>query len=65
MSAAGDASPLANKAELRIVGTTVTHEIEALFGRVAASLGRRVPRVLQVGSRTLVSDRNVLNWRSL
>ena len=65
MSAAGDASPSESKAELRVVGTSVTHETEALFDRVAASLGRRAPRVLQVGSRTLVSDRNVRNWRSL
>jgi SAM-dependent methyltransferase len=65
MSAAGDASPSASKAELRIVGTTVTHETEALFDLVAASVGRRPPRVLQVGARTLVSDRNVRNWRSL
>ena len=65
MSGAGDASASASKAELRIVGTTVTQETEALFERVAMSLGRRVPRVLQVGSRTLVSERNVLNWRNL
>jgi SAM-dependent methyltransferase len=65
MSGAGDASPSESKAELRIVGTTVTHETEALFDRLAASLGRRAPHVLQVGSRTLVSDRNVRNWRSL
>lgn len=64
MNPAGDAPPSESK-ELRIVGTTVTHETEALFDRVAASVGRRMPRVLQVGSRTLVSDRNVLNWRSL
>ena len=65
MNPAGDAPPSDSKAELRIVGTTVTHETEALLDRVSASLGRRAPRVLQVGSRTLVSDRNVLNWRSL
>ncbi len=65
MTPAGDARPSESRAELRIVGTTVTHETEALFDRVAASLGRRAPRILQVGSRTLVSDRNVLNWRRL
>ena len=65
MNSSGDAPPSESKAELRIVGTTVTHETEALFERVATSLGRRAPRILQVGSRTLVSDRNVLNWRSL
>lgn len=65
MNSAGGAPPSESKAELRIVGTTVTHETEALFDRVAAALGRRAPHVLQVGSRSLVSDRNVLNWRSL
>ncbi len=65
MTAAGEAPPSDSKAELRIVGTTVTRETEALLDRVAASLGRRMPRVLQVGSRSLVSDRNVLNWRSM
>jgi len=65
MSAAGDASAAQGKAELRIVGTSVTHEVEALFDRVAATLGRRAPHVLQVGSRTMVSDRNVRNWRNL
>jgi SAM-dependent methyltransferase len=65
MTGAGDASPSESKAELRVVGTSVTHETEALLDRVAASLGRRAPRVLQVGSRTLVADRNVRNWRSL
>src|SRR4029453_4487929 len=65
MNSAGDASPSESKAELRIVRTPVTRATEARFERVTASLGRRAPRVLQVGSRTLVSDRNVLNWRSL
>lgn len=65
MNPAGDASLSEVKAELRVVGTSVTHETEALFDRLAGSLGRRAPRVLQVGSRTLISDRNVRNWRSL
>ena len=65
MTAAGDAPSAQGKAELRVVGTSVTQETEALFDRVAATLGRRAPQVLQVGSRTLVSDRNVRNWRSL
>lgn len=51
--------------ELRIVGTTVAREIDLLLDRVAQSVGRRAPRVLQVGSRTLVADRNVRNWRNL
>jgi SAM-dependent methyltransferase len=65
MSAAGGASPSETRGELRVVGTSVTREIELLFDRVAATLGKRVPRILQVGSRTLVSDRNVRNWRGL
>jgi SAM-dependent methyltransferase len=49
--------------ELRIVGTSVTREVELLLDRVAESVGKRAPRVLEVGARTLVSDRNVRNWR--
>ena len=51
--------------ELKVVGTSVAREIELLFDRVNETLGRRVPRVLQVGSRSLVADRNERNWRSL
>lgn len=51
--------------ELRVVGTSVTREIDLLLDRVAQSVGKRAPRVLQVGSRTLLSERNVRNWRSL
>ena len=65
MRRASDASPAESKAELQVVGTSVTQETEALLDRLAASLGRRAPRVLQVGSRTLVADRNVRNWRNL
>lgn len=65
MSPAGGGAPSEPRGELRVVGTSVTREIELLFDRVAATLGKRAPRVLQVGSRTLVSDRNVRNWRGL
>ena len=65
MTAAGGASPSNHKGELRVVGTSVTREVELLLERVVASLGERPPRVLQVGSRSLVSDRNERNWRSL
>ena len=65
MKPAGDASPAEPKGELRVVGTSVTREVELLLDRVARGVGRRAPRVLQVGSRTLVSDRNERNWRSL
>jgi len=51
--------------ELRVVGTSVTREVELLFDRLAQSVGKRAPRVLQVGSRSLVSERNVRNWRKL
>lgn len=59
------ASPSESRGELRVVGTSVSREIELLFDRVAAAVGKRAPRVLQVGSRTLVADRNVRNWRGL
>jgi SAM-dependent methyltransferase len=65
MTADGDGLSPAPKGELRVVGTTVTREIELLLDRVGAAVGRRTPRILQVGSRTLVSDRNERNWRSL
>lgn len=65
MTAAGDAPPSPRKGELHIVGTTVGREVERLLDRVTEAAGRRVPRILQVGSRGSVSDRNELNWRSL
>jgi SAM-dependent methyltransferase len=65
MSAAGGAPLPPRKGELRIVGTSVTREIELLLDRVAETVGRRAPRVLQVGSRSSVSDRNERNWRAL
>jgi SAM-dependent methyltransferase len=64
LSAAGDASS-PHRGELRVVGTSVTREIELLLDRLAAAIGKRPPRVLQVGSRSLLSDRNERNWRSL
>lgn len=65
MTPAGDASAGEPRAELRVVATTTTHEVDALIDRVAGSTGRRAPRVVQVGSRTQVAERNVRNWRSL
>jgi SAM-dependent methyltransferase len=65
MTPAGDASSAEPKGELRVVGTSVTREVELLLERVAQAAGKRAPRVLQVGSRALVSDRNERNWRSL
>ena len=65
MKPADDASPSEPKGELRVVGTSVAREVELLLDRVAGMVGRRAPRVLQVGSRALVSDRNERNWRSL
>ena len=64
MSSPGDAAS-APRSELRVVGTTVAREIELLLDRVAQGIGKRAPRVLQVGSRSLVSDRNERNWRGL
>ena len=54
-----------HRSELRVVGTSVTREVELLLDRLAEQVGRRAPRVLQVGSRSLVSDRNERNWRGL
>jgi len=54
-----------HRGELRVVGTSVAREIELLLERLVANVGRRAPRVLQVGARTSVSDRNERNWRSL
>lgn len=65
MTGAGGAPRAPRAGELRIVATTVAQEIERLFDRVAESVGRRPPRVLQVGSRQSVSDRNEQNWRAL
>ena len=65
MTATDGAPPPPRKGELRIVGTSVTRETERLLERVAEAVGRRAPRVLQVGSRTSVSDRNERNWRAL
>jgi hypothetical protein len=62
---AADGAPLPpRKGELRIVGTSVAREVELLLDRVAETVGRRAPRVLQIGSRSSVSDRNERNWRS-
>ena len=65
MSAAGDAPPTPRKGELHLVGTTVGREVERLLDKAADAAGRRAPRVLQIGSRGSVSDRNELNWRGL
>jgi SAM-dependent methyltransferase len=65
MTAAGAASPSGPKGELRVVGTSVAREVELLLDRVAGTLGKRSPKVLQVGSRTRLADRNERNWRSL
>jgi SAM-dependent methyltransferase len=65
MTTAGGAPLPPRKGELRIVGTSVTREIELLLDRVAETVGRRAPRVLQVGSRSSVLDRNERNWRAL
>ena len=54
-----------HKAELRVVGTSVSREVELLLDRLAQAVGRRPPRILQVGSRPSVSDRNERNWRGL
>ncbi len=65
MKPAGGAAPPEPRGELRVVGTSVGREIDLLLDRLAGQVGRRAPRVLQVGSRALVSDRNERNWRNL
>ncbi len=65
MSAAGDAPSAQPRGELRVVGTSVTREVERMLDLVAEAVGKRAPRVLQVGSRTVASDRNERNWRAL
>lgn len=65
MKPAGSAAPAEPRGELRVVGTSVGREVELLLERLSGHVGRRAPRVLQVGSRTLVSDRNERNWRNL
>jgi len=54
-----------HRGELRVVGTSVTREVELLLDRLGQAVGRRAPRILQVGSRMSVSDRNERNWRGL
>jgi hypothetical protein len=54
-----------HKSELRVVGTSVSRELELLLDRLTQAVGRRPPRILQVGSRPSVSDRNERNWRGL
>lgn len=50
---------------MRVVGTSVTREVELLLDGLASAVGRRRPRILQVGSRASVADRNERNWRGL
>jgi SAM-dependent methyltransferase len=63
MKPAGGVGPA--RGDLRVVGTTVSRQIELLLDRLAELVGRRPPRVLQVGSRALIADRNEPNWRNL
>ncbi len=65
MTGAGTASQPNQAGELRVVGTSVTREIELLLDRVAETAGKRSPRILQVGSRSNIADRNERNWRTL
>ncbi|MCW5732520.1 MAG: methyltransferase domain-containing protein [Enhydrobacter sp.] len=65
MTPAGGAPLPPRKGELRIVGTSVTREIDLMLERVAESVGGRAPMVLQVGAKSSVSDRNERNWRAL
>lgn len=63
MPAGGQSS--GRRSELRVIGSSVGQEVGLLFDRLAQPVGRRRLRVLQVGARTSVSDRNEQNWRTL
>jgi SAM-dependent methyltransferase len=66
MTGTGSPHPRSDqKGELRVVGTSASREVELLLDRLAQAVGRRPPRILQVGSRPSVSDRNERNWRGL
>ncbi len=65
MNAAGDAPSGQPRGELRVVGTSVSREIERLLDQTAEGSGKRAPRILQIGSRVAASDRNERNWRAL
>jgi SAM-dependent methyltransferase len=65
MTAADDAASASGKGELRVVGTSVSLQIERLLDRVDKLAGRRRPRILHIGARASVADRNEPNWRSL
>ena len=62
---AGTTAQPGQPGELRVVGTSVTREVELLLDRVAETVGKRAPRILQVGSRVNIADRNERNWRAL
>ena len=40
-------------------------EIDRLLDRLAEVVGRRAPQILQVGSRSVLADRNERNWRGI
>ena len=65
MKPVAGAAPREPRGELRVVGTSVGREVALLIDRLAEGVGKRAPRVLQVGSRALLSDRNERNWRNL
>ncbi|SKA05805.1 Methyltransferase domain-containing protein [Enhydrobacter aerosaccus] len=43
----------------------MAREVERVLELLGQAVGRGGPRVLQIGARTSVSDRNELNWRAL
>jgi SAM-dependent methyltransferase len=65
MKRAGGGVPVESKAELRVVGTTVRREIDLLLEALERTVGRGAPRVLQIGSRMAMADRNEHNWRGM
>ena len=64
MTRRDDSAASRSAGELKVIGTSVSREVELLLDRVAGSVGRRAPRILQIGSRSVLADRNERNWRS-
>lgn len=50
---------------MRIVATSVTHETDRLIDRLVQQVGQTPPRILQIGAKAALSDRNERNWRGL
>ena len=65
MSGGRRAPPPPRKGELRVVGTSVTREVELLLDRLAALSASARRGCCRSDRAPLVSDRNERNWRAL